>query len=253
MLRESQTRGLLNMHRLLGRSLPRHRSVVQQRANAFSPRVCYLTGIMALGIGLKTPLPFLKDGPTTGFKPSSVLVLGGSSAVGAATIQLLRLALPGCKVLATSSPRHHAYITDTLGAHGAIDRGSATLPEDVKAQTMRSRGVDAIIDAVGAAGMSRHVFDALDPSGPKRYAQVWTGDQVIDVPSAVESVMFRGRDLPQLPGNKNIMQSLQVLLEERRYKLPLPVRKVGHGFEALETGLELMRRGVSGEKLVVTI
>ena len=44
---------------------------------------------MALGIGLKTPLPFLEGGPTSGLQPSSVLILGGSSAVGAATIQLL--------------------------------------------------------------------------------------------------------------------------------------------------------------------
>ncbi|KAJ5681328.1 uncharacterized protein N7477_001268 [Penicillium maclennaniae] len=42
--------------------------------------VSYLTAMMALGIGLKTPLPFLKGGPITGFKPSSVLILGGSSA-----------------------------------------------------------------------------------------------------------------------------------------------------------------------------
>lgn len=208
---------------------------------------------MALGIGLQTPLPFLKDGPTTGFQPTSVLVLGGSSAVGAATIQLLRLALPNCQVLATSAPKHHAYITHILGAHVAIDRGSAALPQDVKARTCNSNGADAIIDAVGAAGMSPRVFDALNPNGPKRYAQVWTGDQEIDVPSGVQSVMFRGRNLPQLPGHKNIMQSLQVLLEEGRYKLPLPVHKVGDGFEALERGLELMRRGVSGEKLVVTV
>lgn len=208
---------------------------------------------MALGIGLQTPLPFLKEGPTTGFQPTSVLVLGGSSALGAATIQLLRLALPDCKVLATSSPKHHAYITNILGAHGGIDRGSPTLPQDVKAATLDSCGVDAIIDAVGAAGTSSQVFDSLNPNGPKRYAQVWTGDQEIDVPSGVDSIMFRGRDLPHLPGNKNIMQSLHVLLDDGRYRLPLPVRKVGHGFDALERGLELMRRGVSGEKLVVTV
>lgn len=208
---------------------------------------------MALGIGLKTPLPFLRDGPTTGFQPSSVLVLGGSSAVGAATIQLLRLALPDCTILATSSTKHHSYITNSLGAHGTIDRGSTSLPMDVKTQTPASRGVDAIIDAVGAAAMSKHVFDAFDPDGPKRYAQVWTGDEEIVGTSGVESIMFRGRDFPHLPGNKNIMQSLQRLLDEGKYKLPLPVHKVGDGFDALERGLELMRQGVSGEKLVVTV
>ncbi|KAJ5310965.1 hypothetical protein N7476_006825 [Penicillium atrosanguineum] len=215
--------------------------------------VSYLTAIMALGIGLKTPLPFLKGGPRTGFTPSSVLILGGSSALGAATIQLLRLAAPTCLILATSSPRHHEYIRNILGADGAIDRGSSSLVEDVKSRTPGSRGVDAIIDAVGAGGIQRNVFDTFDPSGSRRYAQVWTGDEEIDAPSGVESTMFRGRDLPNLPGNESIMESLERLLEENRYRLPLPVHAVGHGFDVLERGLDLMRQGVSGEKLVVTL
>jgi NADPH:quinone reductase-like Zn-dependent oxidoreductase len=206
---------------------------------------------MALGIGLKTPLPFLKGGATAGFEPSSVLILGGSSAFGAATIQLLRLAVPGCRIFATSSPRHHEYIRNTLAADCAFDRGSSSLVVEVKSTTPDSRGVDAIIDAVGAGGIQKNVFDVLD-QGPKKYAQVWTGDEEIDAPSGVESVLFRGRDLPNLPGNENIMQSLEKLLEENKYKLPLPVHTVGHGFDLLGKGVELMRQGVSGETLVVT-
>jgi threonine dehydrogenase-like Zn-dependent dehydrogenase len=208
---------------------------------------------MALGIGLKTPLPFLRGGPTAGFKPSSVLVLGGSSALGAATIQLLRLSVPDCLILTTSSPKHHEYIRTILGADGAFDRDSSSLVEEVKTRTPKSQGVDAIIDAVGAGSTQKILFDTFDPSGPKRYAQVWTGDKEIDAPSGVESVLFRGRDLPTLPGNENIMESLEKLLKEKKYQLPLPVRKLGHGFHALEMGLSLMRQGVSGEKLVVNI
>ena len=214
-------------------------------------RVCFLTAVIGLGIGLDTPLPFLKDGPTTGFTPSSVLILGGSSALGAATIQVLRLAVPNCTILATSSPNHHHHITKTLGADVAIDRNSSSLVEDVKLATLGFRGVDAIIDAVGAGASQRHVFEAFDRDGPRRYAQVWTGDDEIEVPSGVNSIMFRGRDLPQLQGGKNVMASLQVLLEKGRYKLPLTVKKVGDGFDGLETALELMRKGVSGQKLVV--
>jgi len=202
---------------------------------------------------LKTSLPFLKDGPTTDIKPSSVLILGGSSAVGAAAIQLLRLAIPDCTILATSSPKHHSRITNKLGANKAFDRNSPSLIIDVKLATPGSRGVDAIIDTVGAGRTQRHIFEAFDTSGPKRYAQVWTGDEEIEVPSGVDSAMFRGRDMTKLQGGKNIMLTLQTLLEEDKYKLPLPVHKVGNGLDALGKGLELMRKGVSGEKLVVTI
>jgi threonine dehydrogenase-like Zn-dependent dehydrogenase len=124
---------------------------------------------------------------------------------------------------------------------------------DVKSATPGSRGVDAIIDTVGAGSTQRHIFEAFDTNGPKRYAQVWTGDEEIEVPSGVDSVMFRGRDMTKLQGGKNIMLTLQTLLEEGKYKLPLPVHKVGNGLDALGKGLELMRKGVSGEKLVVTI
>jgi len=176
-------------------------------------RVCYLTGVVSLGIGLKTPLPFLKDGPTTGFKPSSVLILGGSSALGAATIQLLRLAVPDCTILVTSSPKNHRHITKTLGANRAFDRNSASLAMDVKAASPGSRGVDAIIDTVGAGSTQGNIFGAFDSNGPKRYAHVWTGDEEIDVPSGVDSVMFRSRDLSQLEGGDNITLALQTLLE----------------------------------------
>ncbi|KAI1386077.1 putative alcohol dehydrogenase [Hypoxylon trugodes] len=215
--------------------------------------VCYYTALAGLGIGLKTPLPFLKDGPATGFVPSSALVLGGSSALGAATIQLLRLALPDCTVLTTSSPKHHSRLTNTLGAHRAFDRTSTTLVADVKEASPASRGVDAIIDTVGAGATEKHVFETFDPQGPKKYAQVWTGDDEIKVPSGVDSVLFRSRDLSQIQGVENMMGSLQNLLEEGKYKLPLPVHIVGGGLGALQMGLEKMLKGVSGEKLVLVV
>ena len=49
------------------------------------------------------------------------------------------------------------------------------------------------------------------------------------------------------------MLALQTLLEENKYTLPLPVHRVGDGLDALEKGLRLMRKGVSGEKLVVSL
>ena len=208
---------------------------------------------MAIGIGLKSPLPFLQNGPTTGFKPTSAVILGGSSAVGAATIQILRLAVPECMILTTSSPTHHPHLTDTLGADHTFDRDSVSLIDDLKSRTSQCRGVDAIVDVVGAGSVQKDIFDVLNPDGPKKYAQVWTGNKEIEAPPGVDSVMFRGRDLPQLPGKENIMHALQCLLEDGKYQLPLPVHVVGHGLDALERGLEMMRHGVSGTKLVVTI
>jgi NADPH:quinone reductase-like Zn-dependent oxidoreductase len=209
--------------------------------------------MVGLGSGLGLPLPFLKEGPTTGLKPSSLLVLGGSSALGASAIQLLRLAIPGCKIMVTASLKHHEFITQTLGAHMALDRSSPSLVADIKAATSSSRGVDAILDTVGAGKTERHIFDTFNPEGPKKYAQVWTGDDEIEVPKGIDSVLFRSRDFLQLPGGKNLFHALQSLLNKGHYNAPLPVRMVGSGLDALEFGLVAMRKGVSGEKLVVTV
>lgn len=79
--------------------------------------------------------------------------------------------VPDCTILATSSPKHHNHIT-ALGADSALDRNAASLAKDAKSATKKSQVVDAIIDAVGAASTQRHILEAFDPSGPKRYAQV---------------------------------------------------------------------------------
>ena len=208
--------------------------------------------MVGLATGLSLPIAFLEGGPRGNdcLALRSVLVLGGSSALGASVIQLLRIAAPDCQILATAAPKHHALITGKLGAHKAINRASSSLAADVQAAT-RGHGVDAILDAVGAGANERHIFDCLRADGPKRYAQVWTGDAEIQVPQGVDSVLFRSRDYGQIPGGENIFRALEVLLQNGMYKAPLPTRIVGAGHHALEKGLNLMRHGVSGEKLVV--
>ncbi|KAG9251015.1 chaperonin 10-like protein [Emericellopsis atlantica] len=218
---------------------------------AASLGVSYMTAVMGLSIGLTAPVPFLHHGPTGILRSGSVLVLGGSSALGAASIQLLKLSLPECRILTTVSPRHKPLV-EGLGVDAVINRSSTTIAQDVKSAT-EGRGVDAILDAVGAGASQRDIFDAFNLNGPRRYAQVWTGDEEIGVPDGVNSITFRSRDVGTLQGGHSIMSALERLLEEGRYKLPLPVRVVGKGLEGIEAGIELIGKGVSGEKLVVTL
>lgn len=215
--------------------------------------VSYFTAVMGLGIGLGMSLPFIPGAVGDGFVPKTVLVLGGSSALGAASILLLRLTVPSCRILATGSKRHLGHITDYLGADVAIDRNSGSLVADIRASTEGGKGLDAIIDTVGAGAEDSSIFEVFESSGPKKYAQVWTGEDEIRVPEGVESVLFRSRDFGLLQGGTNIMQGLQTLLEKGQYKPPLPVRIVGTGINGLNQGLNLMRKGVSGEKLVVSL
>lgn len=207
---------------------------------------------MSLGFGLRAPLPFVPDGAADGFKPAAVLILGGSSALGAAAIQLLRLAVPQCAILTTSSPKHFDHLA-SLGADKTLDRSSESLVDDARAATANAKGVDAILDLVGAGASQRKIFDAFNPEGPRKYAQVWTGDDEVAVPEGVDSVLFRSRDWAQVQGGAYFMKALENLLKEGKYKRPLPVEVVGQGLDGLKAGLDLMRKGVSGQKLAVTL
>ena len=109
--------------------------------------ICFVTAVCAIVNSLKIPLPFLQGMSTEGQVPSSILVLGGSSATGAAAIQLLRTAYPSLPVLVTSSAKHHARLED-LGATYVVDYKSPSIVADIKAATPGAAGVDVIIDCV---------------------------------------------------------------------------------------------------------
>lgn len=134
-------------------------------------RLCYLTAATAIVLGLHVLLPPIDA--TNSHSPQSVLVLGGSSAVGAAAIQLLRLVLSTAAIFTTSSPKHHSHLI-SLGATRCFAREDVS---DVKAMTPSGEGVDAILDAVGAAASDPSVYDAreeLDRRSIPKFGQVRT-------------------------------------------------------------------------------
>lgn len=214
-----------------------------------SSRICYNTAVMAI-LGLKIPLPYLPNTSTLGRTPASILILGGSSAVGAAAIQLLRLAYPSLLILATSSPRYHAHLA-SLGARKLFDYRSPTVVSDIKGTFPEASGIDMIIDCVSAGAAQTDICDVLDPTGSKMYAAVIAGADV-PVPEAVTKLNISGWSIFDVQGGKQIIPALTRLVEEGKYKVPLPVKVVGHGLEQVPMAMDKLK-GVSGEKLVVTL
>jgi hypothetical protein len=49
------------------------------------------------------------------------------------------------------------------------------------------------------------------------------------------------------------MSSLAELVRQGKFKVPLRIKNVGSGFEAIAKGLEELKEGVSGTKLVVSV
>ncbi|KAK3368605.1 chaperonin 10-like protein [Podospora didyma] len=247
---------------------------------ASSVPICYLTAAAAVVKGLGVPLPHLKDTrkekenggeepepsqPPTPVKASEnvavqkvkaikcVLVVGGSSGVGACAIQLLRMALPSAIILSTNSAMQNGRVAK-LGATTSIDRNlePPKLVEAIKAASPGGEGVDAILDAVGGAEKNSALFDVLTADGPKLYSQVFTGAN-IDVPTDVSTSRVYGRMVFETPGGMLSMRKIIELAEQGKFKLPLKVQVVGKGLDAIGAGLERLKEGVSGTKLVVSL
>ncbi len=109
-----------------------------------------------------------------------------------------------------------------------------------------------IINAVASGALQMNVYDTLSVDGPKHVGGVFTGTQ-IQVLGGVKRMVAFGRQIFDAPGEKNAMTALAGLLGEGRYKPQNRIQRVGSGFEAIAKGLKILKGGVSGTKLVVTV
>ena len=219
-------------------------------ANLVCNSICFATAVSAIVVSLKIPLPYLPSIPAEGQAPSSVLVLGGSSATGAAVVQLLRIAYPSLPMIATSSTKHFARI-ESLGATRVVDYKSSSVVADIKAASPGGAGVDIIIDCVAAGASQTDICDALDSAGSRRYAAVVSSVRV-SVPEGVNKLDFGAWSVVEMQGGKQLIPSLTKLVEDGIYRVPLPVRVVGHGLKELPNVLDEVKTA-SGEKVVLML
>ncbi|KAK4173222.1 chaperonin 10-like protein [Triangularia setosa] len=243
---------------------------------AASVPICYLTAVACIIKGLGLPLPHLKEPPkekipnlddlaspiTPGpFQAqvrspllTSVLIVGGSSGVGACAVQLLRDALPHLVIITTNSPAHDKKVM-SLGATTCVDRNMKPdqIAKAVRDASPNGKGVDAMIDTVaGAMEGNKEIFNAFREGGPKLYSHVMTGAKLA-VPEGVKAATVVGRMAFQTDGGGAAMTRLVDLVESGRFKLPLDIEVVGKGLGVIGGGLEKLRGGVSGTKLVVSL
>lgn len=123
--------------------------------------------------------------------------------------------------------------------------------EEIGKASPSGEGVEAIIDAVNGVQIDPSLFQVL--TGPKHFAEVATGQNVKDVPADVKHSLVFGRQLFSAPGGSSALAVLETLVAEEKFKLPVPITVVGKGFEAIGQGLEILKDGVSGTKLVVSL
>ncbi len=218
----------------------------------------FLTAVPAVHEGLDIAVPFLPESTIEGGanQPQTILVLGGASSVGSSAIQILRMSLPQATVIATASSKNHAQVT-SLGANHVIDYKKGDVVDQIDQATSQN-GVDAILDAVNGVTLQPELLGLLAKSNGKKklFSEVLTGNNLPSskVPEGVEQRQIAYTSILKKPGAESLLKSLTGMLRDEEYVIPIPVTKVGTGFDCIGQGLLTLKNGgVSGTKLVVML
>jgi NADPH:quinone reductase-like Zn-dependent oxidoreductase len=226
------------------------------------------TGAAALFETLKLPLPseFSTNPPTSGSKSMSagpgpiLLVWGGASSVGMATIQLARLA--GCTVYTTASRKHHAYLSEELGAKVVVDYRSPTVVDELVAAAQREgKEILHVVDAISTVETLANSVEVLAKfrregaeANPKLATVQPSPENRLALLRGIEVAMVRGdvlwhsrRDLALWLYRDG---TLAKWLESGEFK-PSPYRVVKGGAAGVQEAIDIVAEGVSGEKVVI--
>ncbi|KAL1967359.1 hypothetical protein VTN77DRAFT_3143 [Rasamsonia byssochlamydoides] len=183
-----------------------------------------------------------------------VLIWGGSSSIGTAAIQTAKSL--GLVVYATASPQHHEYLK-SLGASKVFDYKAKNVEETV-VKAVKEDGVSLQMGflATGPLKPNQDILKTLNTDGgatlasapllPQEYPQV---DGV-----TVKFIMLPFDEKERAEYTRQIFHGwLKARLVSREY-IPSPkVKVLDGGLGALQNGLDVLKQGVSAEKLVVEV
>lgn len=201
----------------------------------------------------------------THFKPADkqgMLVWGGASSVGSAVVQIAKGI--GFTVFVAASEKHSSYLK-SLGASRVFDYKKPSVISDI-VSAAKADGVQINwgYDSVGALDHSTKVLAEAKTVEMAKLASAvgfrnipgWedgfsNGKKVPGV--EVKFVMAPNDETERTEHFQFIMNWLKEKLERGEF-VPSPrLRVVGKGLESLNAGLDELKKGVSGEKLVVEL
>jgi len=197
-------------------------------------------------LGLEAPT---LDGSKLG-KGQTVLVWGGSSSVGSCAVQMLRQA--GYEVAAVASGRNHDMVK-SLGASICFDQADTTIVDDIVAY-LKGKDVAGAFDAVSQEPTLNAICDILSQVEGKKVAS--------SVKPGAERSAKKGVRIVtnfSIPGDarfqlwKTTWMWLEKAMAEKRIQYMPRAEVVGHGLESVQPAVDLLAKGVSAKKLVVTI
>jgi NADPH:quinone reductase-like Zn-dependent oxidoreductase len=175
-----------------------------------------------------------------------VLIWGGSSSVGCSAIQL---AVASGYTCVTTASAQNADMLKSLGASEVFDHTSSSVVEDV-IHALRGRRLAGTLHATGDMAACLAVVRQCDGS---RSVAVTLAPSA-DLTQGVEAQHIHGTSLKDDEVGPMIYSDfLPQALQDRRFVPAPPPRIVGDGLEALQDALQVLKAGVSGAKVVVTL
>jgi NADPH:quinone reductase-like Zn-dependent oxidoreductase len=185
--------------------------------------------------------------PASTLTGETVLIWGGASSVGTNAIQMA--VASGYEVISTSSPKNWEYIRK-LGASRVFDYHSDTVVSDIVKAFDGKKSAGALAIGQGTTGTCAEIVSKI---GGKQF--VASANQVpSQLPEGVTSKMVFGSDIKDNEVGPAIFVSfIPAGLKDGSFVPSPPSRVVGKGLEAIQTGLNELPKGVSAEKLVITL
>ena len=180
----------------------------------------------------------------------ALLVWGGGTSVGSNGIQLATAA--GYEVITTCSPKNFDYVK-RLGASQAFDYSSKTIVDELS-HAFKGKTVAGVLCCVGGIpGVFEACADTLlNTTGDKFIATCRLPPEKI--PDGISAKFILGGDLKDNEVSKTIYVDFlpEALAEGKYIAAPDPV-VVGKGLEFIQAGLDHQKKGMSAEKVVVSL
>ena len=201
-----------------------------------------MPGVLTPALGLGYP----SLGASIGSAGKVLVVYGASSSVGLTTTQIAAAA--GITVIAIASA-HNQDLVKSAGASKIFDHKDASIVEKVvDAAKTSGAGFVGVFDAVSIPDSYARDLEILERLGGGHLATVHPPPE--NVPSNVNSGMIFAVNDVATPVFENFVTPA---LNTGKLKPLPPPTIVGHGLKSVQTGLEKIKQGVSGTKLVVEL
>ena len=215
-------------------------------------------------------LPTLPPPKPTG---KILLIWGGSSSVGSNAIQLAAAA--GYEVITTASPKNFEYVKN-LGASQVFDYNSKTVVQDIVnafgdrtsagALSVGHGAADACLDVLAKCKGNKFVSMATYPMPKQQPQRLVFAKTVYSYLSGLITIWIKSKSrgigtkfifgdslIDNGVGKAIYVDFLPEALAQGSYiAAPDPI-VVGKGLEYIQAGFELQRKGVSAQKVVVSL